>query len=531
MKQRISFFLAIALVFAAIGAGTVGAAEKPVQTPITAQEEGLTLVIGTTDAISELDPANAYSFHDWEILRNTSEGLLAYVPGSTDIEPRLALDFPERSEDGLTYTFTLRDDAMFPDGTALTPEIMVEWVNRSLTLQGDPYGLIAMIASVEAGEENTLVFTLSSPFDLFPISVASQPQLMPFQEGDFPMDDFNNQPEAIHGVGPYQLVEYTIGEQSVFEKNPNYYGEAGAYDRVVFQYYQDDAQLTLAIQSGEIDMAWRGVTATAVEDLAAQENLEVMTLPGRIQYFLFNHATELGGNPLIRSAIAKAIDRDEIIDRALAGLASPLYSFVPQGFAGASESFLDAYGFRDLEGAIADLTEAGYTEDAPLELDLWYPPERYGGQVGDAMAVVEQQLEETGLIDVTLQSQEWSSYVVAATGGEYPFFFLGWFFDYPDADNYIDPFSSCAASSGLGVNYCTEDMDALIAAERVAPLGTEDREAALADAQDFFAEEVVGVPLWIGQDHMVYDNTKVTNVIVGAPLVLEYRLLQPVEAE
>jgi peptide/nickel transport system substrate-binding protein len=487
----------------------------------------LTLTIGTTDNISDLDPANAYNFHDWEVLRNVSEGLLSYVPGTTDIEPRLATGMPEVSEDGLTYTFTLRDDAMFPDGTVLTPEIMVEWITRSLTLQGDPYALISYISSVEAGADNTLIFNLAERYDLFPVTIAAQPQLMPFGAGDYPMDDFNNQPTSVHGPGAYQLMEYTIGEQAVFERNPNYYGEAGAYDKVVFLYYEAADQLTLAMQAGEIDMAWRDVTATAVEEIAATDNLEVITVPGRILYFGFNHQSEIGGNPLIRSAIAKAIDRDEIIDRALSGLATPLYSMVPEGFAGASESYLDQYGFSDVEGAQADLEAAGFSEDNKLQIELWYPPERYGGQVGDAMAVVEEQLEATGLIDVTLQSQEWSSYSTAARAGEYPFFFLGWFFDYPDADNYIDPFAGCIGSAGLGFNYCTEEMDGLIAAERAA-VGTDGREDALIAAQDFFASEVVAVPLWVGQSYMVWDVTKVTNVIVGAPLVLEYRLLQPV---
>lgn len=527
--KRISLLLVVLLVISVVGAGIAGAGDTEVARTQPSQEEN-TIVIGTTDDISELDPANAYSFHDWELLRNVSDSLLGYVPGGVEIEPRLAVDFPEISEDGTVYTFTLRDDAMFPDGTVLTPEIYVEWVNRSLTLQGDPYGLIEIIDSVDIGEgENEIVFTLSGPFSPFVLSLASQPQLMPFMEGNFPADDFDNQPVEIQGVGAYQLVEYTTGEQAVLRKNPNYYGEPGYYDEVVFIYYEDDAQLTLAVQSGEIDMAWRSVTATEVENLEAEENLSVITVPGRIQYFLFNHESEVGGNPLIRQAIAKAIDRDEIIDRALSGLASPLYSFVPQGFEAATESFLDIYGFRDLEGAIADLEEAGYSSDSPLEIDLWYPPERYGGQVADAMAVIEQQLEETGLIDITLQSQEWSSYIPAATGGEYPFYFLGWFFDFPDSDNYIHPFASCDGSAGLGINYCSEQMEDLIASERTSEPFTEERGEGLVATQDFFAEEVVGIPLWLGQDHMVYRNDVVTNVLVGAPLILEYRVLQPAE--
>ncbi len=524
--KKLGLLLVLALMLSVVGSAF--AAQPDTSATPVQQSDVLRLVIGTTDDIAELDPANAYSFHDWEILRNVSDGLLAYVPGSTEIEPRLATDFPTVSEDGLVYTFTLREGVLFPDGTELTNEIFVEWANRSLTLQGSPYTLISNIASVEAGEDNTIIFTLATPFDLFPTTIASQPQLYPFQAGDFPMDDFNNQPAQIRGVGAYMLTSYTIGETAVFQRNPNYYGEAGAFEEVVFVYYEDNAQLTLAIETGEIDMAWRGVTETEVSRLADLEGLDVITVPGRIQYFLFNHLTEVGGDANVRSAIAKAIDRDEIVDRALSGLSEPIYSMVPPGFFGASESFLDIYGFSDVDGAIEDLAASGYTADNPLQLDVWYPPERYGGTVADAMAVVEQQLEATGAIDVTLQSAEWSTYVVAATGGEYPFYFLGWFFDYPDADNYIQPFASCDGSRGLGVNYCSETMDGLIEAQR-ALVGSDEREDALFAMQDFFAEEVVGIPLWVGQDYMIYNTSVVTNVIVGAPLVLEYRLLQPVQ--
>ncbi|KAB2866167.1 MAG: hypothetical protein F9K46_02880 [Anaerolineae bacterium] len=143
--KRISLLLVLALLVTTIGVGIVSANQPVEQKSAAGRQDVTRLVIGTTDDISSLDPAEAYSFHDWEILRNVSEGLLAYIPGSTECEPRLALDFPVRSEDGLTYTFTLRDDAMFPDGSVLTPEIYAEWATRSLTLQGSPYGLISTI--------------------------------------------------------------------------------------------------------------------------------------------------------------------------------------------------------------------------------------------------------------------------------------------------------------------------------------------------------------------------------------------------
>ncbi|HUV27022.1 MAG TPA: hypothetical protein VMW34_06615, partial [Anaerolineales bacterium] len=80
-------------------------AAEPTEPPV---EEKVTLIIGTTDAISSLDPADAYSVHDWELIKNTGEGLLKWAPGTTDLQTGLAVDMPEISDDGLVYTFKLR---------------------------------------------------------------------------------------------------------------------------------------------------------------------------------------------------------------------------------------------------------------------------------------------------------------------------------------------------------------------------------------------------------------------------------------
>lgn len=514
--RKMTLLLVVALLAVSVFAPTV-----------SAQDDALTLVIGTTDDVAELDPADAYAFHDWELLRNTNEALLGYVPGDVNLEPRLATDFPTVSEDGLTYTFTLRDDAMFPSGEVLTAEMYADSVKRAITLQGDVYGLISMIADVAADGQN-VVFTLSEPFDLFP-QVAALTPLMPAHPDLYAADEITNQPEALYGVGAYQVTEYTIGERTVLERNPNYFGEPGAYERIIFVYYEEPSQLDLAIETGEIDMAWRSNTVTEIERLDEIENLEVMTVSGGTRYLTFNQALEPGNDPLVRQAIATAINRDEIVDRALSGQGTPLYSMVPPGFLGAAESYLDVYGFGDAEAARGLLEEAGYSEDNKLVMDLWYPPNRYGGTAGPAMEVIEQQLEATGVVEVNLQSAEWSTYIVAATTGEYPIFFLGWFFDYPDSDNYIHPFASCAGSPGLGINYCNEEMEALITNERsLVSASVEERAAALEEVQTFYAEEAITVPLFYVEDFNIYNSAKVDNVLIGATQILEYRILQPV---
>jgi len=166
----------------------------------------------------------------------------------------------------------------------------------------------------------------------------------------------------------------------------------------------------------------------------------------------------------LKQAIAAAIDREDIVDRVFEGRNIPAYHMVPVGYPFATEPFLDRYGTRDLDMAIEILTGLGYTADAPFVLDLWYPPEHYGTTTADVMQVLKEQLEETGLITVNLLSQNWAEYVDSFVAGELPMFLLGWFPDFADPENWLSPFASCLQSPDNGVNYCNEEMDALLLA-------------------------------------------------------------------
>lgn len=109
--------------------------------------------------------------------------------------------------------------------------------------------------------------------------------------------------------------------------------------------------------------------------------------------------------PQIKQAIAAAIDREALVDRVFEGRNEPAYHMVPPGYPYATEPFLDKYGTRDLQMAIDLLEQAGYTEDNPFEMTLWFPPEHYGTTTADVMQVLKEQLEETGRITSTSRAR------------------------------------------------------------------------------------------------------------------------------
>lgn len=225
----------------------------------------------------------------------------------------------------------------------------------------------------------------------------------------------------------------------------------------------------------------------------------------------------------LRQAIAAAIDREAIVDRVFEGRNTPAYDMVPSSYPYATSSFLDKYGTRDLDLSKQLLTDLGYTTDQPFEFDIWYPPEHYGTTTADVMQILKEQLEETGLIKVNLKSQNWAEYVDSFVAGELPFFILGWFPDFVDPDTWLSPFASCIQSPGQGVNYCNEEMDALLT-KAASSSDSAVREATYKEIATLFAEEVPVIPLF-WEPEFITSRTGIEGIAIGAPFEFNYNVL------
>jgi peptide/nickel transport system substrate-binding protein len=247
-----------------------------------------TLIIGTTDEVNSLDANDAYATHDWEILKNTGVALMSYTPGTSELVPGAAAAAPTISEDGLTYTFTLRDDLMFADGTPVTSADYVRSWERLNALEGQVSGLLqSYIVSVEAIDELTVAYTLSNSFAFFPALAATAP-FVPIHPS-FPADAINQFPETLDGIGPYRMVSYIPGEQMVLEANPYYFGEAPLIPNVIIRYYADPTTMSQAVETGEIDVAWRVLGAVEPTRLMSVEGLTVDRINApTLRYLVFN---------------------------------------------------------------------------------------------------------------------------------------------------------------------------------------------------------------------------------------------------
>ncbi|MCC7448892.1 MAG: peptide ABC transporter substrate-binding protein [Anaerolineae bacterium] len=485
-----------------------------------------TIIIGTTDKVDSLDNADAYTVITWEVFLNTGEGLLRYEPGTSNIVPGLATDMPKISSDGKVYTFTLRDGLKFADGTPLDAKVYVEGLKRIPALKGDVQALFtSYVDKVEAPDAKTIVFTLKDVYGFFNALIAGCPPYYPVNPKTYPADKLNQFPVTIDGIGPYRMTSFKQGEQMVLEANPNYYGAKPRTSRVIVRYFTKSDQMSAAVEKGEIDIAWRALNVNEVVHLKKLEGLSFLQAPvGGIRFLAFNHPTKPYDNPKVRAAIAAAIDRDEINDRVFNGLVLNLYSQVPADYPFATRPFKDLYGARDLDTAIKLFGEAGATADKPLQLELWYPPEHYGAIAADVVQLIKAQIEDTKLAKVELKAQEWATYAKASTAGQYGFFYLGWYPDYLDADNYLTPFADSEQGKGNGIYYNNPTMDKLLK-QGTSTADLKAREDIYRQAQELYAKDTVTVPLFLEPEFIVW-RAGVTGADQINPLLqLNYNVL------
>jgi peptide/nickel transport system substrate-binding protein len=464
--------------------------------------EDATIIHGTTDTPVSYDPAGSYDLPSWNVIYNVIWGLLSLPPGGNQPEPALAesCDF----DDPRTYTCKLREGLKFHDGSDLTAEDVkhsFDRVNRindengPASLFGSLYAEAGTVTGdeVEVVDDMTVTFHLNKPDATWPfIMTTGGGGIVP---AEYPADALQPDAEAI-GAGPYTLDEYRAGEQTSLVRNDDFYGEAPKNERVLIQYYDKSSALKLAVENGEVDLAYRSLTPTEVEDLRNADGLEVVEGNGtEIRYLVFNVNLEPGKAVAVRKAVAYVIDRQAIVDNVYNGTVEPLYSMVPRGIAGHTDAFKTKYGEApDKAKAQALLTAAGVQTPVPIE--IWWTPTHYGDSTADEYAEIKRALDESGLFTVTLKSTEWDQYSEAYAQDRYPVFQLGWFPDYPDPDNYLSPFYH--TDNFLKNHYSSKRVDALLAAQK-ASTDQAEREQIFQQIQEIAAEEVPIIPIWQGK--------------------------------
>ncbi|MFW6115163.1 MAG: ABC transporter substrate-binding protein [Thermodesulfobacteriota bacterium] len=415
-----------------------------------------TLVYGTTEKVIDMDPANAYDFHTWEIFYNIYQGLLDYEPGTTKLIPGLAASY-EISEDGKEYTFKLREGLTFSDGTPFTADAVKWSIDRVISLKGDPSWLVTdFVDHVEVMDSHTVKFVLKNPVAYFPSLVASVPYY-PVNPNVYPEDSIARSPSELKGgklvgLGSYNVVSFKRDEEIVMEANPDFYGEKPKTDRIVIRYFADATTMRLALEKGELDFAFKTINPSDIRDLEKSEKVQTIKAQGPyIRYICFLCDSPPFNDRILRQAVAAAINRPVLLDKVFLGQNAPLYSMVPMGMWSHIDAFKQAFGDGNIETAKTLLKSRGYSEARKFSFDLWYTPSHYGDTEVDMAAVLKDQLEATGMMEVNVRSAEWATYRDNWTNKVMPAYLLGWYPDYIDPDNYTAAFAGTTGSKGLGI--------------------------------------------------------------------------------
>lgn len=514
-SRLLGLVAALALVAAACGGGAQDG-EEQAQAP-----EEVTIIHGTTDPWQSFDPAASYDLPSWNIIQNVMETLLTIPPGGDTPEPQLAesCDY----DDPQTYTCTLKQGVTFHDGSTFEAEDVKFSFDRNIGI-ADPEGassLLGALDEVEVVDDSTVTFHLKQPDSTWPfILTTAAAAIAPsdaYSETEV-QDDQN-----VIGTGRYRVSQFRAGEQLVLEAFEDYHGDPPANSRVIVQLFDTSSALKLALEQGEVDIAYRNLTPTEIEDLRGQEGTEVVEGTGtEIRYLVFNLKREPFDEVAVRQAVAMTIDRQSIVDNVYEGTVEPLYSMNPVGLPGHIDAFAEEYGEEpDPEGAAQLLEEAGV--ETPLDLEVWWTPSHYGDLSADEYAEIKRSLEDSGLFTVNLRSTEWDAYTEAAFTGEYPAYQLGWFPDYPDADNYLASFY--ASDSFLANGYSNDQVDELIRTEREST-DQEERVAAFEEIQRIAAQDVPIIPIWQG-DQVAAIREGVTGVedTFDASFIFRYWLI------
>lgn len=508
---------AASLIFAfglAACGGAAPASSGESTAPASSAEVGGTLSIGFEGDIFSLDPSQGYDFISWPAERLIFETLITYGEG-TDLVPHLADAMPEVSDDGLVYTFTLRDGVNFVNGDGsvhreMTADDVAFSFNRILNpnltpapspVSGSFFTVIEGAQAVVEGDaeeasgivvvdERTLEITLAQADPTF-LNIIAMPfgSVVPADLAGEDTDAFSEDPV---GTGPYTLESRTIGEEAVFVRHDHYWGETPPTDRIEFRFGVDGNTAAQQVEANQLDIMGDPVPAGVVNSLRESYPDRLVVVNQVAVHYLTMDTSDPEGGPLtdvlVRQAFNHAIDKENIVQLLRRGVVA--HCVYPTELPGHNPDCAP-YDY-DPERARELMEEAGFGDGFSTTL--------YTDPSEDSTAVVQaiqQDLGEIG-VEVEIVAQEFDVLLgTVSVPHEAPLVYIGWFQDFPDPSDFYDPILSCAAAVEGGFNtgwWCNEDADAL-AAEAKAEPDAERRLEMYQELELMVMEEAPWVPL------------------------------------
>jgi peptide/nickel transport system substrate-binding protein len=524
--RRLLSAAAVSLTFAALA---LPGAEAQSPTP---EDQKVVFVYGDTQEPSSMNPMRGYLAVDFYFWAYSYHLPITFAVEDLGAAPDLVTDV-EVSEDGLTYTYTIRDDVLWSDGEPLTAEDVAFTLNLYKTNHGYlPQGYLGIMVSAEATSPTTVEIVTKSPTILYAGEVPYlYTYILPkhvWEQFDKPKQ-FDNVPMV--SSGPFFVAEYKQGQFVRLERNPHWSGPEPQIDEIIFRIFKNEDALAEALKQGEIDFAYLD-SANVFNSLKGEPNIETYNgLRPEFDEIAMNNGSAYQApeppfkphgdghpaltDPVVRRAIRMAINSEELVEKIHLGLAEPGTTIIPPvtvpgarwvpseeemipfDIEGANQ-LLDDAGYADTDGdGVREMPQGSLEPGRPLEL-------RYYVQSDDQNTVraapfIRSWLEQIGIqADVTaMSSGRLNDEIIAGT---YDLFHWGWVPD-PDPDGILQNFTCedrAPNAQTYGDNdtyYCNPEYDALYQ-QQVSTLDPQQRFEIVHEMQRIFYEDAAYAVLW-----------------------------------
>lgn len=478
-------------------------AAKPA--PVVSTEDskkGGVLVFGRSGDSVSLDPGRETDGESFYASTAVFDTLVEFVPGQTAVQPALATSW-EISDDGLEYTFHLREGVKFHDGTPFNADAVVFSFERQFK-EDHPYynlgpwkywGYMDMdniVKDVVAVDDYTVKFHLKKVEAPFIANLA-----MDFASIVSPTaveklgEEFKNNPV---GTGAFTFVSWTKDSEIVFNRNADYWGDTVYLDRLILKVIPDATARWLALQKGEVDL----IDFPSNDDIPAMrktDGIQLIQQAGlNVGYLALNTQKKPFDNKLVRQAMNYAIDQKEIVAGVYGEAGQVAKNPLPPTMWSYNDDIED-YGYNP-EKAKELLAQAGYPNG--FEMELWAMPvaRPYNPDARKIAEIMQAQLLKVG-IKAEIVSYEWGTYLDKTDMGEHQSAMLGWTGDNGDPDNFLWVLLSAPAAELPAGNIAlwknAEFTD--LAAKAKITTDQAEREKLYREAQVVFHEEAPWVPI------------------------------------
>jgi peptide/nickel transport system substrate-binding protein len=472
----------------AVAAGAAAQDHDPNATLNLATNADPTLNPWTPGAVIESNLINTILF----------EQLTRYSPEDLSPAPALAVSW-EAADDAMSWTFKLREGVLWSDGTPFTADDVAFTFNDVVLV--DELGAqsatqFAQVDHVEVVDPLTVRFVLNSPFSALPYYLASFSGILPAHvlgdaENPLTVASFNKQNPVT--TGPYRVAEFVPGSYVRLVPNEHYWGEDPKLAGIVFRIIPDANTQVAQLMAGQLDLVTR-LNPSLLAGVENNPNLEVLRQSQNLYFWVaLNQHDERFTDVRVRQALLMALDREAMIAALIQGYGTVATGPIAPLLGAIYNPDVPSYPY-DPEGAQALLAEAGWTPgpDGILQKDgqrmqIAMPTGQFGELV-PATLLVQQYWADIG-VEADVNVIEWNAYIQEVVVRRQYEATLAWWSQPPTPD--VTPYYSCeAVDSGNNIpNYCSEELDQLLAAGRRA-LTTEEQIAAYADVQQYLAEEL-----------------------------------------